>query len=83
MGIFTPGSLVKLSDIEVAIVLGQANSVDEPVLAILTQSNEEALDPPALGIKADKSEVTGILDLNDHLPRVNQLGEVWPQLNAI
>jgi len=83
MGLFPPGSLVRLKSNEIAIVLGHVDTIDQPQIALLTDVDSERLERPVLNVSIHKSEILGTLSIFDHLDLIDHMGEIWPRIEMV
>lgn len=84
LGIFSPGSLVKLSSGEAAIVTGQTRNISEPKVALIADGDGKRLEKARI-IETDEQhlKIKGMLCPleNNHL--IEGLGTIWPMMNPI
>jgi hypothetical protein len=83
MGLFAPGTLVQLKTGEIALVTGRGPNLNQPMLAIITNSLQEPLDHPQQVTLQDSKEITAILRIQDHAHLIAGLGRLWPVMSQI
>jgi len=83
MGLFAPGTLVRLRQGEIALVTGKGAGLSQPALAVIASSHREPLDHPTPIVLEDSKEITAILRIQDHAHLIAGLGTLWPKLTPV
>ena len=83
MGLFPPGSMLRLATGELAIVVDHKKSIDQPIVAILTDRENNRLEVPLFNVEIDKDDVLATLSIYDYRTLLDQMGDIWPRLTAL
>lgn len=83
MGLFAPGSLLRLTTGEVGIVFANGQKSDTPVVSVITDRRSQSLDAPQPPVEVNANDISGVLNLNDYAKLVAHLGAIWPDLKAL
>ncbi|MEH6578457.1 MAG: HD domain-containing phosphohydrolase [Amphritea sp.] len=84
LGIYSPGSLVKLENGVKAIVTGQTRNLSEPKLTLLTDKSGAPFSP-SKRIRSEHSDdkIVGLLCPVKHRQLIENLSTIWPMMNPI
>lgn len=83
MGVFAPGTLVRLHHGEMALVTGRGNTLDRPTLTLVTDRHGKRLDRPEPVTLKDSRAIRMILRIQDHAELIAMLGQIWPAMTPI
>lgn len=83
MGLFAPGTLVELKSGEIALVTGRGRGLNQPMLAVITNSQQAPLDHPQTVTLQDSKEITSIERIQDHAHLIAGLGRLWPTMTPV
>ncbi|QSR34592.1 hypothetical protein CFI10_06240 [Marinobacterium iners] len=83
MGLFAPGTLVQLKSGEIALVTGRGRGLNQPMLAVITNSQQAPLDHPQTVTLQDSKEITSIERIQDHAHLIAGLGRLWPTPDSV
>ncbi|MBR9828158.1 MAG: HD domain-containing protein [Oceanospirillales bacterium] len=83
MGIFAPGTLVKLTNGEIALITGRGKSLNQPTLALISNRLGVCLQQPEAFTLEDNREISAVLRIQDHAELIALLGDVWPAMTPI
>lgn len=83
MGLFAPGTLVQLRSGEIALVTGRGRGLNQPMLAVITNSQQAPLDHPQTVTLQDSKEITSIERIQDHAHLIAGLGRLWPTMTPV
>lgn len=79
IGIYSPGSMVKMKNGAIGIVTALTSQIDEPEVLIITDTEERPVDIPKR-VKADKDELSicNLLCSKEHRDLYANIGTIWP-----
>ncbi|GAA0786844.1 HD-GYP domain-containing protein [Marinobacterium sediminicola] len=83
MGVFSPGTLVRLTRGELALITGRGDNLNQPTLAVITGPQGKRLNEPRSMTLEDSSEIKSILCIQDHAELIAMLGHIWPEMTPI
>ncbi len=83
MGVFAPGTLVRLHPGEMALVTGRGNNLNQPRLALITDRHGNRLEQPQSITLEDSREIKSVLCIQDHAELIALLGHIWPEMTPI
>jgi HD-GYP domain-containing protein (c-di-GMP phosphodiesterase class II) len=79
IGIYSPGSMVKMKSGEIGIVTTLTEQIDEPEVLIITDSSESPIDiPKRIKTDKDKFAINNLLCSQEHKQLFENLGTIWP-----
>jgi len=84
LGIYSPGSLVKLKSGATAIVTGQTSNLSEPKVTLLTDKSGIPLSPSKrISTNDSGDKIMGLLCPVEHRQLIENLRTIWPMMNPI
>ncbi|MFW1676724.1 HD-GYP domain-containing protein [Pontibacter sp. JAM-7] len=84
IGIYSPGSMVKMKSGEIGIVTALTPKMDEPEVLIITDATENPIETPKR-VTADKEEfvISSMLCSQKHKALLENLGTIWPMRHPL
>lgn len=83
MGLFSPGSLVRLSSGEIAIVSASGNNLETTVVVIISDEQSNPLEQPKPPKSISINDIGGVMNLNEQRILVAHQGAIWPDMRPI
>ena len=83
MGVFSPGTLVQLTQGELALVTGRGDNLNQPHMALLSNRLNTRLDRPEPFVLEDTRDIKAVVHIQDHAELLAILGQVWPAMTPI
>lgn len=83
MGVFVPGSVVRLCSGELAIVLGHTTTVDNILVGMLTDTENNPHPKPIPNIEVSTEAVSKAVSPLDYRQIIDQAGDLWPRMRIL
>lgn len=83
MGLFAPGSLIRLNSGAIAIISASGENLETAFITIIADQQGAPLERLKAAKPISVNEISGVMNLDEHRTLVAHMGAIWPDMRPV